>query len=152
MHKPKIEIWDSVGLGIIIEYPTGVLISNQTGGIACLRPSIEGVFLPLLNEYEADSEKFISPEMDLSGYFIEARSRGRTELGLDSEDVNRLNSILRKYDLDAFIKIDLNKLIDSHEAWIHILIVEEDCIDALKLFAGFGPYPREGVLTWANSD
>ena len=45
MNKPQIEIWDSVGLGIIIEFPTGVMISNQTGGTACLHPKTEGIFL-----------------------------------------------------------------------------------------------------------
>lgn len=52
MSKPIIEIWDSVGLGLIIEYPSGVVIVNQTGGTACLHSECEGVYLPLANDYE----------------------------------------------------------------------------------------------------
>ncbi len=44
MDKLVINIWDSVGLGIIIKFPTSILISNQTGGTTCLHPKIEGVF------------------------------------------------------------------------------------------------------------
>ena len=46
MNKPLIEIWDSVGLGTIIEFTTGVIISNQTGGAACLHSKTEGIYLP----------------------------------------------------------------------------------------------------------
>ena len=61
--KPTIELWESVGLGLIVEMPSGVLYSNQTGGFSCLHPAIEGVFLPLRNDHSF--WKLISPERDL---------------------------------------------------------------------------------------
>jgi len=31
---PIIKLWNAVGLGLIINHPTGIYISNQTGGTA----------------------------------------------------------------------------------------------------------------------
>ena len=31
--KPTIDLHESVGLGLIVELPTGVIYSNQTGGV-----------------------------------------------------------------------------------------------------------------------
>ena len=153
MIKPKIEIWDSVGLGIIIKYPSGVLVSNQTGGTACFHPSLEGVYLPIHNDYHTDSQKFISPENEFSRCFTDQKYNGSgAQNGIDEEDLIRLERLLKKFSLDGFIKINKNKLQESHEAWIHILINEEKQQPFTKLVKGFEPYPREGILTWANSD
>jgi hypothetical protein len=58
--KPTIELWESVGLGLIVEMPSGVLYSNQTGGFSCLHPSTEGVFLPIRNDHSF--WELLSPE------------------------------------------------------------------------------------------
>lgn len=36
-------------LGMIVPMPTGITWSNQTGGVSCSHPSIEGLFVPLEN-------------------------------------------------------------------------------------------------------
>lgn len=150
MNQPLIEIWDSVGLGIIIEYPTGIMISNQTGGTACLHPKIEGIFLPLSNDYSEENLEFISPEIELTDYFngLKYNGSGATK-GIHKEDVDKINSILSKYGLDEFIEIDLTRLTESHEAWIRIKINESQKNDLMK---GFEKYPLSGILTWSNSD
>ena len=150
MDKPQIEIWDTVGLGIIIELSTGVMISNQTGGTACLHPKIEGVFLPFANDYDAETRKFMSPEIELTEYFTGPKYNGSGAIkGIDIGDVEKINSILLKSSLDELIEIDLTKLAESHEAWIRIKINKTQGSYLLK---GFSEFPLKGILTWGNSD
>ncbi|TCI85584.1 DUF6210 family protein [Tenacibaculum sp. M341] len=100
-------MWDSVGIGIIIEYPTGVLISNQIGGTSCLHPKVEGIYLPLCNDFSEEEHKFLSPEIELSNYFIGDKYKGSGAVnGIDLEDVENLNKILSKNNLNSFLKID----------------------------------------------
>lgn len=150
MNQPLIEIWDSVGLGIIIELPTGIMISNQTGGTACLHPKIEGIFLPLSNYYSEDNLEFISPEIELTNYFIGSKYNGSGAIkGIDNEDADKIGSILSRYGLNELIEVDLNRLVESHEAWIRIKINKSQKNDLMK---GFNKYPLNGILTWSNSD
>lgn len=155
-RKPIIKLWEAMGLGLIIEYPSGIIYSNQTGGTACLHPEFEGVYFPIANDLD-NNYKLISPSIDLYEYFTGSKHNGTGATnGLDHEDIIVINKILDKYKLSAFIKVDLNNLAKSHEAWIHVLIeipknISEFQLD-LFLFEGFGPYPRKGILTWANSD
>ncbi|SHF59946.1 hypothetical protein SAMN05444344_0717 [Tenacibaculum mesophilum] len=150
MNQPLIEIWDSVGLGIIIEYPTGIMISNQTGGTACLHPKIEGIFLPLSNDYSKENLEFKSPEIELINYFIGTKYNGNGAIkGIDYEDVDKINSILFRYGLNEIIEVDVNRLTESHEAWIRIKINKSQKNDVMK---GFNKYPLSGILTWSNSD
>ncbi len=152
MNKPQIEIWDSVGLGIIVRYPSGVLVSNQTGGTSCLHPNVEGIYLPFHNDYDENDKTFSSPEIDFDGCFTDSKYDGSGACsGIDEEDVKRLEAILKKYSMDSFIRINMNKMKESHEAWIHIFI-ESDEKNPYSLFKGFDPYPRQGILTWSNSD
>lgn len=149
MNKPTIAIWDSVGLGIIVAYPTGIFISNQVGGTACLHPKIEGIYLPLSNDYTADNKTFLSPEIDLDSYFMQKYNGTGATNGIDIEDIEAITTILKKYKLDETITIDVQKIKQSCEAWIHILINESKRYEIIK---GFEPYPRHGILTWSNSD
>jgi hypothetical protein len=147
--KPEIKIWDSIGLGLIINYPTGVFVSNQTGGTACLQSSIEGIYLPLANDYSIDSGQFTSPEIDLINYFTGKKYGGHGAIdGIDNEDVKNITDILTKYGLNDCIKVDLNKLKKSHEAWIHVIILGNN---NLGLFSNFDE-TLSGILTWSNSD
>lgn len=150
MGKPLIEIWNTVGLGIIIEFPTGVLISNQTGGTACLHPKIEGIYIPLANDYTEGEKQFLSPEIELTEYFTGSKHNGNgATCGIDLEDVKRINFIIYKHKLNKLIEIDLDRLYESHEAWIRIKINHDKNFELLK---GFNEYPLNGILTWANSD
>ncbi|WP_298544939.1 DUF6210 family protein [uncultured Aquimarina sp.] len=150
MNKPLVAIWDTVGLGIIIEFPTGVLITNQTGGTTCLHPEIEGVYVPLANDYKEATKEFLSPEIALIDYFESAKYKGSGAIkGIDLEDVAVINEILAQFSLHKMITIDLEKLQESHEAWIYIEISQDSDLGILK---GFSEDPLKGVLTWSNSD
>lgn len=150
MSKPLIELWNTVGTGIIIEYPTGVMISNQTGGTACLHPKTEGIYLPLANDYTEKSKEFLSPEIELANYFEGTKYNGDgATRGIDSEDVKKINSIITNSSLNKLVELDLDRLPESHEAWIRIKVNNHKDTDLIK---GFDEYPLNGVLTWSNSD
>ncbi|TLU67238.1 hypothetical protein FE810_02850 [Thalassotalea litorea] len=44
------------------------------------------------------------------------------------------------------IHVDSSKISDSYEAWVHVIVEENNFSD----FSGFGEF--KGVLTWCNSD
>ncbi|MFD2562881.1 DUF6210 family protein [Aquimarina rubra] len=150
MDKPLIQIWDSVGLGLIIEFPSGIMISNQTGGTSCLHPKIEGVYVPLANDYKEKNKEFLSPEIELTAYFQGSKYKGSGAIkGIDLEDAKEIHTIMATSGLHECIEIDLNRLKESHEAWIRIKIYDNP---NNELISGFKEYPLNGILTWSNSD
>ncbi|OUS29458.1 hypothetical protein A9Q99_10215 [Gammaproteobacteria bacterium 45_16_T64] len=151
MSKPKIDLYDSVGLGLIICFESGVVFSNQTGGGSCLHPEIEGVYVPLRNDYTEEEKTFMSPELDLAEHFEGSKWQGAGATnGIDPEDSDTIQSILNNAGLES-IEIDRNKLHLSHEAWIYVKINGDESKE-FPVFEGFSPYPIPGVLTWSNSD
>lgn len=150
---PLIRLYDHVGLGLIIAFPSGVRYSNQTCGHSCDQPELEGVFAPLRNTREIPSLKVMSPENDLDRYFDTYYQGTGAPLGLSSDDADAIEAILEKYHLHGFLSVDRSRLRDSHEAWVWVsLHRSEQPKKAYSLVAGFEPYPRSGVLTWSNSD
>lgn len=147
MHK--INLWDAVGLGLIISHPTGILVSNQTGGTACLQPFIEGLYLPVGNDMIIETKQLISPETDLSNYFKSEKyfGTGATN-GIDIDDAVIINKILQKYGLNEFIKVDMKQLEKSHEAWIYVNVHSNANNDLLSNFDN----NLDAILTWTNSD
>jgi hypothetical protein len=150
--KPVIELWEGVGLGLIIEWRSGILYSNQTGGTACLHPEVEGVFVPLRNDCERDSERLLSPEKDLLEYFEGPKHRGTGAIrGLDTDDADFITSIFARWHIHE-LAVDRTRLRDSHEAWVHVVVDGElGGGDGLPL-KGFPRDSRKGILTWSNSD
>lgn len=149
---PTIRLFEHVGLGLIIEYPSGVIYSNQTGGTSCSAPCVEGVFVPLRNDYAVPSREFLSPEHALIAYFEGPKWRGTgATQGIDPEDVEFIERLLSEHRLSHCITLDRTRLRDSHEAWIHVIVTAEEAA-LTPLFSGFAPYPRHGVLTWTNTD
>lgn len=145
--KPTIKIWDSIGLGLIVSYPTGILVSNQTGGTACLQSTMEGFYLPIGNDLILETNQLTSPEIDLREYFTSEKHSGNgTTEGIDIADVNAITKILCKYSLNDFIQVDPDKMKKSHEAWIYVLI-NNNCtlLDNLEQHL-------TGVISWSNSD
>ena len=147
---PVIKIWDSVGLGVIIDYPTGIHISNQTGGTTCLQPYAEGIYLPLANDYSKDGLQFLSPEIELSKYFEGEKHKGTGATnGIDIEDAEFITDVLSKFGLQDFIKVDMEKLMKSHEAWIYVNIYSDN--SGTGLLSNFDS-ELKGILTWSNSN
>jgi len=155
MSKPILQLYDSIGLGVILSHNSGVVYSNQTGGTSNLDPCMEGVYLPLRNDYSDVTKEFLSPENDLTKYFTGYPYFGQgATSGITEDDATRIEEILSKYRLHQVISVDRARLADSHEAWIYIRVNGNEIQgDAdLSAWSGFSDYPIGGVLTWCNSD
>ena len=145
--QPLVELWEGVGLGVIIEYPSGVLYSNQTGGTACRHPRVEGIFIPIRNDVALDGT-LMSPEIELRQYFANGKYGGSGAVGgIDTDDAEFIDTLLARRRLSDVLSVDVSRLCESEEAWVPVLIAKDDGV-----FSGFGPYPRRGILTWSNSD
>ena len=153
LDKPKITLFEHVGLGLIIEYPSGVAYSNQTGGTSCLAPTIEGVFIPLRNDCAEPSHELLSPEHALVSYFDGPKWQGTgATQGIDAEDADFIERMLSEHRLSDCITVDRTRLGHSHEAWIYVTVTADEDAAVAPVFRGFSPYPRHGVLTWSNTD
>lgn len=141
MNKPRIHVWETASLGLIILYPSGVLVSNQTGGSACLRPEAEGIYVPLRAE-----------AIELEQYFTGEPWNGACCNGIDHAAANRIDDYLTSVDHGAlaFLSVNRQRLHESHEAWIYVNIEETPPTSPLSLFTGFGK--ASGILTFPNSD
>ena len=151
MNGPTIELWEGIGFGVIISFPSGVRYSNQTAGTACFHPSLEGVYVPLANDYDFANGRLLSPDVALHDYFAGPphRGSGAWREGLDEKDATFIEGVLEHRRLSSFLKIDRARLAESHEAWVWGIVTGEE---ADSVFSGFGPYPRAAVLTWDNTD
>jgi hypothetical protein len=128
------------GLGVIIECPNGVIFSNQTMGNSCWQAEMEGVFVPF------DAEE---SWLRLNSYFEGPKYSGNGAMhGLDDQDADLIDAVVLDARIQGPVVVDRTRLKESHEAWVHVLLEGEE----RALFAGFGPFPRRGVLTWPNSD
>lgn len=147
----RISLYDSLGFGMIVNLPTGITFSNQTGGNKCLQAELEGIYIPVGNEVIIESNILHSPETELTKYFLSSKYQGTGATnGIDPEDVYAIESILEKYNLKDFISIDNTKLCESHEAWIWVKInVDSQNNSLLK---NFDKTSLNGVITWNNSD
>ena len=151
MSAPRVQLFEHVGLGVIVSWPSGVVFTNQTGGTSCLAPEMEGIFIPLRNDCTAQGV-LVSPENDLWEYFTGPRwgGIGATQ-GLQQQDADFIDALLHRVNLHPAMSVDRRRLRESHEAWVHVAIHDDEFRDP-PLFTGFSPYPRPGILTWQNSD
>lgn len=154
MSKPVIKLWDHIGTGLIVPWPSGVLYSNQTGGLCYMSPEVEGIFIPVGNECVTADNTVMSKERELLRYFVEAwRGTGATA-GLNEQDADFIDQLLNSGPVFIpYIKVDRTKMLDSHEAWVHVLLADDSNQGSTpSLFDGLGPFPRSAILTWSNSD
>src|SRR5260370_13995048 len=61
---PLIDLNEYDGLGLIVQWPTGVRYSNQTGGGSVHHPELEGMFVPLPDAQRRVTRK-LSPHITL---------------------------------------------------------------------------------------
>ncbi len=143
MNKPIINLWRIDGVGLIIAHPTGVLYSNQTGGKKCLFPEVEGAFVPL-------KDPLMNQQAELELHFTGYKWKGNCNSKIDEETADFIDSVLACSYLSKTLKVNREKLADSFEAWIHVVILQDDRDEYLQEFCGFPS--GFGVLTWDNSD
>jgi hypothetical protein len=140
-QKPLISLEFVHGVGVIVIHPSGVFYSNQVGGYATLTPEIEGVYVPLINT-EVQFEKM------LWDHFTGPKWKRSCAGGIDTEDADVIDGILRAAYPTDLLTVDRSRLSESCEAWVYVDIAPQPH-DGYPLY-GFGK--RKGVLTWYNSD
>lgn len=128
-------LYELVGAALIVQIQTGVVYTNQTGGTACLQPTAEGALLPINNEFDySDPDDSIEHKL---GQLLEECGR------LTVEEADQLDALLARYPQTDKIRADRDKLKESHEAWIHVIVDN-------SLWNAQGE--TNAILTWPNSD
>ena len=135
--QPSIDLIGFEGLGLIIEWPSGVNYTTQSAGYGCEHPQIEGVMVPLFDGVGR-------PVL----HSLRQHFRGDWH-AIDEKAAAIIDGILKRYDL-GFIRADRSRLSDSRESWIFVTVDEDSSPKLLPRIEGFGS--RSGVLTWPNSD
>ncbi len=134
---PSIDLIGFDGLGLIIDWPSGVSYTTQSAGYGCEHAQIEGVMVPLFDGVGR-------PVL----HALRQHFRGDWH-AIDDKAAEIIDRILKRHDL-AFIRADRERLIDSREAWIFVTVDEDLAPKLSPRIEGFGR--RSGVLTWPNSD
>ena len=120
--------------GVIIECPSGVEYSNQSGGYACRDMSLEGAYVPLG-----------IPDKALEQYFVGDKYRGHCYSGIDREDADLIDGWL----VNTGFRVDREMLADSMEAWVWV--VPAPVGPGWGYVSGVGELDY-AVLVWGNSD
>ncbi len=127
--KFYVELSENTGACLVIEAPTGVVYSTQTGGSCCDHPEVEGFIVPLLYFDWAELGKKTQDRREHVGPHFRP-----IPLGFDKTWLTDLLTEARVgYGHDVNIKLRENT--DWMEAWIPII-------------CDYGT----GWLTWPNSD
>ncbi len=135
-----VRLWDICSPMLIVQAATGVIYENQTWGTHCYHDSLEGILIPISNDYYPD-EYHDSLDYRLSALFPEG-SAGY----IDEATSTEIARILKTYPETQGIHVHWEKLSSSHEAWLHVLLNDVE----MAPYSGFDN--REAVLTWRNSD
>jgi len=129
--------------GVIIPCRSGVIYTQQVGGIACLHPEVEGVFVPLCS-FKGDRDKLME---GLSKIFYD-KYECHCYKGITEEDADYLDKVFRKAKYP--FKVDREKLRESVEAWLYIVITRDVVTYDVPWITGIKG--KKGILTWQNSD
>ena len=139
----RVRLYAAKGAGVVLSARTGVSFSNQAGGTSCLQPELEGVYVPI-------DDDFATVETRLLDYFTGPKHRGTgATRGLDSDDADCIDEILHTPHAPLPFEVDRNRLSDSIEAWVFVRLRRQD--EPIPILEGF-PSGAEAVLTWGNSD
>ena len=122
-------------LALILLIPTGVKYHNQTGGHSCCQREAEGLLVFVDNGRLYDSLVKYAEE-DKGGWWTES----------DLSDADYLDMLFENSG-DSYLKINRERIPESHEAWIYVNI---DCNYEYPTYGGFSS--KHGILTWDNSD
>lgn len=149
MGKVIVRLWDHVGTGVIVRWPSGIVYANQTGGFSCCEDELEGVFVPVGNDVGLDG-RLRSAENRLGDYFRGPPHLGSGAVhGLTEAEALLVESSLHENLGLRNITVDRRRLRESREAWVHIRV--DAPAGRTPLFEGLGPFPLAGVLTWTNT-
>ena len=142
---------------IIVKYPTGLIYSNQTNGVACNHPEQEGFLVPLFPLLGKESHLF-----DPGWWYEEMPA-------LDASLYNQLEKVLNSRFEWHVRNLRVDRKAKNQEAWIHItfrgdfnpgmfssgLFRRKDgsVPNWTDKIINYKDYPKyEGILTWENCD
>lgn len=129
---------------LIVSWPTGVIYTNQTNGLACSHPQLEGLLIPILER--VDVERFCPI--------------GWGEL--NSDDAHQADLALKKLQRDEYfaplgrlgykVTVNRDKLSESTEAWIWLTLTKDPALEPEYVTLQGFPDTLEAVWTFENSD
>ena len=125
---------------LIVPAKTGVIYENQTGGTTCFQDSLEGILIPISNDYFSHNYK------DSLHYQITSLFPEGSPGNIDQQIAKDIEQILSNHPETKGIKINWKNLKDSHEAWLHVIVNDSEG----SSYSGFKNV--EAVMTWSNSD
>ena len=136
----KVTLYNLSGVAAVVPMKTGVIFTNQVGGIACLHPELEGVLVPFNDDYEQEDYK-LSLEYQLREIFTE-NGWGK----IIPKQANEIDALLKTFPDTSCAVVNRTKLEESYESWVWCNVVESEhcCLE------NFGNV--EIVLTWCNND
>lgn len=134
----QIKLWNLCGAAVIVPASTEVTYSNQVNGTACFQEQLEGILVPLNNDY-------LPQEYEQSLEF-QLRSLFRGPVAFDTAKATRVQSVLERFQESKGVKVNMARIAESHEAWVHVTLHDVE----FSSYSGFDGV--EGVLTWPNSD
>ena len=137
---PKVVFLDMESAGLIVLAQTSIWYQVQTGGYACFQERAEGFYVPL-------SYQVVDHYVGLHGYFVEHSPEMRGE-GIDDVAAKFIDAELSRLPGHSGIVVDRERLGESREAWVHVLISEptagllfQECLGSVA-----------AILVWPNSD
>ena len=139
--KKSANLWaleDDQYFGLIVSMKTEIFWSNQTGGVACNHPKIEGLYVPLPLSWlkENPIENFVNSHQPFSA----------------TENAKIVSEFLRANpEASQRFEIDRKSKIRAQEAWLPVRVkkVKRESLD-WDILAPF--YGKSGILTYPNSD
>ena len=141
---PTIDVSEYDGLGLIIECPSGVLVRSEANGTAIETRTLEGAYVPVPHRLGQGVSETLDTE--LFRYFQSVFGCFTPE-GIEIVHAEHIDKMLQDAGLTG-IRVDRNRLRDSCESWIRVLVTEFD----LDFYQGFGSESVTGALIWACSD
>lgn len=142
--KVRVRLYEAGGAGLIFPRATGIIYANQAGGVSCLQPELEGVYVPI---GDPDLASGVGLEPELLAHFTGPEYLGGATDGYDAEVIDGL---LARAHLGASVRVDRERLAESYESWVYVRVLGP--ATPYANFSGLGPYPCSAVLTWCNSD
>ena len=136
----KISLFNLTQTVLIVPSNTGIVYSNQVGGTQCDQKEIEGFIIPI--EYDFLLEE---PENSLTLKLCRLFPEGNPGV-IDKPEAEAVQLLLNASSLTNSIEIDWDKLSNSKESWVYVIIKGD--LDG-EIEAG---EVKEAVLTWPNSD
>ena len=151
--KPiRVRLWDLVGTGLMIRWPTGIVYEQQIGGRSCSVGEAEGIFVPIANDLSLDG-RLLSASVRLEQHFAGPPHHKQGAVhGLGEHDANVIESALhdaKDHLLLRNVWVERTKLNISCEGWVEVRIDKPET--PFPAFEGLGPFPLSGVLTWAGN-